>query len=143
MTKFSEYQFRTRSWFKQSEIQGMVRSVIPMKTIVIYCFDPRAAEIPNAVAEHFGDEVYPGENILNEAGNRVGSTRTLFTVSNNGSGRAISALSSISMMEYLFHLQNVVVVHHSFCGLTACTAEDIIRRVPRTRCRHLDVVRSR
>ena len=125
MAKFSEFQFRTQPWFNQSEFQGFVRSVIPMKTIVIYCFDPRAAEIPKAVAEHFGDEVYPGENILNEAGNRVGSTRTLFTMSNGG-GRAISALPSISMMEYLFHLQNVVVVHHSFCGLTGCTAEDII-----------------
>jgi carbonic anhydrase len=125
MTNFNEFQFRTQPWFKQSDVQRFVRSVIPMKTIVIYCFDPRAAEIPKAVADHFGDEVYPGENIKNEAGNRVGSTRTLFTVSNGG-GRAISALLSISMMEYLFHLQNVVVVHHSFCGLTACTAEDII-----------------
>jgi hypothetical protein len=34
---------------------------IPMKTLVIYCLDPRAAEIPQAVAEYFGDEVYPGE----------------------------------------------------------------------------------
>src|SRR5208282_4233916 len=51
--------------------------------------------------------------------------RGLFTVSNAG-GRAISALQSISTMEYLFHLQNVVVVHHSFCGATAFTAEGII-----------------
>ena len=39
---------------------------IPMKTLVIHCFDPPAAEIPQAVAEHFGDEVYPGENILDK-----------------------------------------------------------------------------
>ena len=30
-----------------------------MKTLVIHCFDPRAAEIPQKVAEYFGDEVYP------------------------------------------------------------------------------------
>ncbi|WP_422929250.1 carbonic anhydrase [Singulisphaera sp. PoT] len=125
MANFKEYQFRTQPWFKQDEIQGFVRSVIPMKTIVIYCFDPRAAEIPKAVAERLGDEVYPGENILNDAGNRVGSTRTLFTVTNAG-GRAISALQSISTMEYLFNLQNVVVVHHSFCGATGFTPEVLI-----------------
>jgi len=38
---------------------------IPMKTLVIHCFDPRAAEIPEKLAEYFGDEVYPGENIYN------------------------------------------------------------------------------
>lgn len=125
MANFSEYEFRTQPWFKQSEIQAFVRSVIPMKTIVVYCFDPRADEIPKAVAERFGDEVYPGKNILDEAGNRVGSTRTLFTVSNAG-GRAASALQSISTMTYLFDVQNVIVVHHSFCGATAFTPEILI-----------------
>jgi carbonic anhydrase len=139
MTNFNEFQFRTQSWFNQSEIQGIIRSAIPMKTLVIYCFDPRAAEIPKAVAEHFGDEVYPGENILNEAGNRVGSTRTLFTESNGG-GRAISALQSISTMEYLFRLQNVVVVHHSFCGLTAFTPEGIIDEFHREHIANISTV---
>ena len=118
MPKFSEFQFRTQPKFKQSEIQGIVRSAIPMKTLVIYC-STLVRQIPKKVADYFGDEVYPGENILNEAGNKVGSTRTLFAESNGG-GRTISALQSISAMEYLFHLQNVVVVHHSFCGLTGC-----------------------
>jgi carbonic anhydrase len=125
MANFSEYEFRTQPWFKQSEIQAFVRSVIPMKTIVVYCFDPRADEIPKAVAEHFGNEVYPGKNILDEAGNRIGSTRTLFTVSNAG-GRAVAALQSISTMTYLFDVQNVVVVHHSFCGATSFTPEILI-----------------
>jgi hypothetical protein len=61
-----------------------------MKTLMIHCFDPRAAEIPQ-VAEYFWDEVYPGENILGEAGSRVGNTRTLFAEANAG-GRAASAL---------------------------------------------------
>jgi carbonic anhydrase len=107
-----------------------------MKTIVIHCFDPRAADIPQAVAKHFGDEVYPGENVLDEAGNRVGSTRTLFAVSNAG-GRAFSALQSISTMEYLFRFQNIVVVHHSFCGATALTPEILIGHF--NDCCHTDI----
>ena len=121
MRKFSEYEFRTQPWFDQSKFDGF-NWAIPMKTLVIYCFDPRAAEIPQAVAAYFGDEVYPGENILDEAGNRVGNTRTLFTLTNGG-GRAEPALMSVAEMDYLFRVQNVVVVHHSFCGTTTFTPE--------------------
>jgi len=96
-----------------------------MKTIVIHCFDPRASEIPQAVADYFGDEVYPGENILNEDGYRIGNTRTLFAVSNAG-GRALSALQSVATMDYLFQVQKVVVVHHSFCGATAFTPDTLV-----------------
>jgi carbonic anhydrase len=124
MNKFSGFEFRTQPWFDQNKFEGW-NQVIPMKTLVIYCFDPRAAEIPQAVAEYFGDEVYPGENILDEAGNRVGSTRTLFTVTNGG-GRAASALMSVAEMDYLFNVQNVVVVHHSFCGTTSFTPAMLI-----------------
>ena len=73
MSKFSAYEYRTQPGFDQSKFEG-ANQAIPMKTLVIHCFDPRAAEIPQKVAEYFGDEVYPGENILDEAGNRVGST---------------------------------------------------------------------
>jgi carbonic anhydrase len=135
MKKYSEFEFRTQPWFDQANFQGF-NKVIPMKTIVIHCFDPRAADIPRAVAKHFGDEVYPGENILDEAGNRVGSTRTLFVVTNGG-GRASSALQSVATMKYLFHVQNVVVVHHSFCGMTALTPEMLIEHF--TECCHTDI----
>jgi hypothetical protein len=47
-----------------------------MQTLVICCFDPRAVEIPQAVAEYFGDKVYPGENIIDDSGNRIGHTLT-------------------------------------------------------------------
>lgn len=117
MTKYAEYEFRTQPWFDQTQFNGF-NQAIPMKTLVIHCFDPRATEIPQKVAEYFGDEVFPGENILDEAGNRVGNTRTLFAASNGG-GRADQALASIAVMDYLFHIQNVVIVHHSFCGTTA------------------------
>src|SRR3569833_1126728 len=121
MLDYSLYEFRKQPWFDQETFDGWNR-VIPMKTLVIYCFDPRAAEIPQAVANYFGDEVYPGENILDADGNRVGHTRTLFTLANGG-GRAESALPSVAMMDILIHVQKVVVVHHSFSGLTSITPE--------------------
>ncbi|TYL84708.1 carbonic anhydrase [Bradyrhizobium cytisi] len=129
MVKYSEFEFRTQpwfeaSWFDRSNFKGFSH-FIPMKTIVIHCFDPRASEIPKAVADHFGDEVYPGENILDEHGNRIGNTRTLFVVSNAG-GRALSALQSVATMDYLFQVQKVVVVHHSFCGATAFLPETLV-----------------
>jgi carbonic anhydrase len=129
MAKYSEFEFRTQdwfdpAWFDRSNFRGFSQ-FIPMKTIVIHCFDPRAAEIPQAVADHFGDEVYPGENILNEDGYRMGNTRTLFAVSNAG-GRAVSALQSVATMDYLFQLKKVVVVHHSFCGASAFTPDALV-----------------
>lgn len=122
--KYSEFEFRTQPWFDQENFGGF-NAAIPMKTMVIHCFDPRAAEIPQAIAAHFPDEVYPGENVFDEAGNRIGHTRTLFAVSNAG-GRAFSALQSVATMEYLFHVQNVIVVHHSFCGATGFRPEQLL-----------------
>src|SRR5580692_834665 len=124
MSRFSNYEYRKQPGFDMNAFAG-ANQAIPMKTLVIYCFDPRAAEIPRAVAEYFGDEVYPGENILDESGNRVGHTRTLFTETNAG-GRAAFALVSVASMDYIFSVQNVVVVHHSFCGTTTLTPELLI-----------------
>src|SRR5271167_5135637 len=76
MSKFSNYEYRKQPGFDMNAFAG-ANQAIPMKTLVIFCFDPRAAEIPQAVARYFGDEVYPGENILDPSGNRVGHTRTL------------------------------------------------------------------
>jgi carbonic anhydrase len=117
MSSFSQYEWRNQPGYNPNVFHGF-QQAIPMKTLVIYCFDPRAVDIPKAVANHFGDEVYPGETLLDEKGNKAGSTRTLFGMATAG-GRAASALQSIAMVEYLFNVQNVVVVHHSFCGATA------------------------
>ena len=124
MGKFSGYEYRKLPGFDMKSFEG-ANQAIPMKTLVIYCFDPRAAEIPQAVAKYFGNEVYPGENILDESGNRIGHTRTLFTETNAG-GRAAFALESVASMDYIFSVQNVVVVHHSFCGTTTLTPELLI-----------------
>jgi carbonic anhydrase len=124
MGKFSQFEFRTQTWFDPANFQGF-NQAIPMKSLVIYCMDPRAADIPQAIAQHFGDEVYPGENILDEAGNRIGSTRTLFCETNVG-GRTSAAVRSIAALDYLFKIQNIMVVHHSFCGATALLPEQLI-----------------
>ena len=65
MSKYSEYEYRKQSGFDMNAFKG-ANQAIPMKTLVIHCFDPRAAEIPQAVAAYLGDEVYPGENILDK-----------------------------------------------------------------------------
>jgi carbonic anhydrase len=126
MGKYTEFETRTQPWFDESKFDGF-NFAIPMKTMVIYCVDPRASDVPQAVAKYFGDEVYPGELILDQAGNRVGSTRTLFTVTNGG-GRAASALMTVAEMDYLFHVQNVVVVHHSFCGTSSYKPESVVKK---------------
>jgi carbonic anhydrase len=126
MSKFSDYEYRKQPGFDMNAFEG-ANQAIPMKTLVIHCFDPRAAEIPQAVAAYLGDEVYPGENILDKNGNRVGSTRTLFVETNAG-GRAAFALESVAAMDYIFKVQNVVVVHHSFCGTTTLTPDLLIHR---------------
>ena len=124
MSKYSQYEYRKQPGFDMNTFEG-ANQAIPMKTLVIQCFDPRAADIPLAVAQYLGDEVYPGENILDAAGNRVGHTRTIFVETNAG-GRAAFALESVAAMDYLFSIQNVVVVHHSFCGTTTLTPELLI-----------------
>ena len=126
MSKYSEYEYRKQPGFDMNAFEG-ANQAIPMKTLVIHCFDPRAAEIPQAVAAYFGDEVYPGENILDKNGNRIGSTRTLFVETNAG-GRAAFALESIAAMDYIFSVQNVVVVHHSFCGTSSFMPESLFTK---------------
>jgi len=65
--------------------------------------------------------------LLDEAGNRLGSTRTLFNVTKGG-GRPSSALMTVAEMDHLFHVQNVVVVHYSFCGTSSYTPESIFKK---------------
>jgi carbonic anhydrase len=73
--------------------------------------------VPHAVARLFGNEVYPGQIILDSAGNRVASSGDDLS-SHRGRGRAIDALRSITVAQHLFGIENIVVVHHSQCGAT-------------------------
>jgi hypothetical protein len=53
MSRFSDYEYRNQPGFDMNPFEG-ANQAIPMKTLVIHCFDPRAVEIPQAVAEYFG-----------------------------------------------------------------------------------------
>lgn len=125
MSKFGKYAFSASPTFNEAETRAAFSRAVPLKTLVIYCYDPRAAEVPNAVARVLDDEVYPGKIILDGQGNRVASTTTVFPVIVAG-GRAIDALRSIAVAQHLFGIENIVVVHHSYCGATTFTADGII-----------------
>ncbi|MDT0541384.1 carbonic anhydrase [Streptomyces lonegramiae] len=124
MSGYTEFTFQGQPGYDEAAAREIIASVIPVRTIAMYCFDPRAAGAAKAVADYFGDEVYPGELILDEAGRKMGSTATVFPLIVGG-GRAADALRSITVSQHLFGIERVVVVHHSFCGATSFTAEGI------------------
>ena len=101
----------------------------PLRTVVVYCYDPRAVGIPAAVAKEFGD-VFPGAIVRDDAGKKVASTTTLFEVVVAG-GRAIDALRSVTVAQHLFGIERVVIVHHTYCGATSFTADGIIQAYAR------------
>jgi carbonic anhydrase len=125
MGRFDEFAFNARPLFNEAATRKAFARAVPLKTVVIYCYDPRAVEIPAAVARLFGDEVFPGEVIRDAAGNRVASSATIFPVIVAG-GRASDALRSVTIAQHLFGIENIVVVHHSHCGGTTFTADGII-----------------
>jgi carbonic anhydrase len=125
MGKFDRFAFSAGPAFDEAATREAFSHAVQLKTVAIHCYDPRAVEIPSAVAKLFGDEVFPGEIIRDAAGKRVASTTTIFPVVVAG-GRAIDALRSITVAQHLFGIKNVVVVHHSYCGATSFTAEGII-----------------
>jgi carbonic anhydrase len=125
MGKFDQYAFSASPTFDEAATRQAFSHAVPLKTLVIYCYDPRAAETPSAVATLFGEEVYPGHVILDALGNRVASSTTIFPIIVAG-GRAVDALRSITVAQHLFGIQNIVVVHHSHCGATTFTAGGIV-----------------
>lgn len=124
MGKFDRFAFSAHAAFDEPAVRQAFAQAVPLKTVVIYCYDPRAAQIPCAVAKRFG-ETFPGELVVNEHGLKIASTTTLFPVVVAG-GRAFDALRSIAVAQHLFGIENVVVVHHSHCGATTFTAGGII-----------------
>ena len=126
MGKFDRFAFAASPQFDEAATRAAFAKAVPLQTLVIYCYDPRAAEIPNAVARWLGAEEYPGRVIVDKNGKRVASTTTIFPIIVAG-GRAVDALRSITVAQHLFGIQNIVVVHHSHCGATSFTADGIIK----------------
>ena len=121
---FDAYAFSKQSSYHEPTIRKEFAKAVPLKTVVVYCYDPRAVGIPAAVAREF-DEVYPGDIVIDEQGNKAASTTSLFEVVVAG-GRAIDALRSITVAQHLFGIDNIVIVHHTHCGATSFTADGII-----------------
>lgn len=124
MKSFDGFAFCQRPGFHEPTVRREFAKAVPLRTVVIYCYDPRANGIPAAVARQFG-EVYPGQIVTDAEGAKTASTTTLFRVIVAG-GRAVDALRSITVAQHLFGIQNIVVVHHTFCGTTSFTANGII-----------------
>ena len=121
---FDAYVFSKQPGYHEPTVRKEFAKAVPLRTVVIYCYDPRAVGIPAAVARRF-DEVHPGDIITDAQGNKVASTTSLFEVVVAG-GRAIDALRSITVAQHLFGIKNIVVVHHTQCGATSFTADGII-----------------
>lgn len=124
MTDFSKFAFSAAEGFDEAAVREAFSHAVPLRTIVIYCYDPRAARIPLLVAERLGD-TYPGLIVHDDDGRKVAATSTLFPVVVAG-GRAFDALRSIAVAQHLFGIENIAVVHHSHCGATTFTADGII-----------------
>jgi carbonic anhydrase len=122
--KFDAFAFSANPFYDEAVTREAFSHAVPLKTLVIYCYDPRAVKIPDAVAKRLGGQVYPGEIVRDAAGKRTAST-TIFPVVVAG-GRAVDALRSITVAQHLFGIENIVFVHHSWCGATSFTADGII-----------------
>jgi len=121
---FDEYAFSKQPGYDEVAFRKEFAKAMPLRTVVIYCYDPRVVDIPAAVAREFGD-VYPGDIITDAQGNKVATTTSLFEVVVAG-GRAIDALRSVTVAQHLFGIKNVVIVHHTHCGATSFTTDGII-----------------
>jgi len=121
---FSKYVFSAQPGYDEARTRREFAKLMPLRTIVVYCFDPRAVGIPEAVAKEFG-EVYPGGVVTDDDGNEIGADTTLLTVVVAG-GRAMDALRSVTVGQHLLGVENVVVVHHTHCGATSYTVDGIV-----------------
>jgi carbonic anhydrase len=123
--QFDKYVFSKQPGFVEPEMREAFKQAVPLRTVVIYCYDPRAVNIPQAVAKAIPGEVYPGEILRDDSGRKIASTTTIFPVVVAG-GRAVDALRSITVAQHLFGIENIVVVHHTNCGATSFTPEGLV-----------------
>ena len=121
---FDRYVYSKHPGYDEAIVRKEFAMAVPLKTVVIYCYDPRATGVPAAVAREF-DEVYPGNVITDAQGNKVASTTSMFAVVVAG-GRAVDALRSITVAQHLFGIENIVIGHHTQCGATSYTVDGII-----------------
>lgn len=105
MGKFDRFAFSASPTFDEAATRVAFSKAVPLKTLIICCYDPRAAEIPSAVVKLLANEEYPGHVVVDDAGNRVAHTTTIFPIIVAG-GRAVDALRSITVAQHLFGIEN-------------------------------------
>ena len=66
--EFDSYVFSKQPGFVEPEIRMAFKQAVPLRTVVVYCYDPRAVNIPEAVARAIPGEVYPGEILRDNSG---------------------------------------------------------------------------
>ena len=69
-----QYAFSKHPSYVEAEAREGFKRAVPLRTVVVYCYDPRAAGIPARRRAVLPGEVYPGEIIREENGNKVAST---------------------------------------------------------------------
>lgn len=121
---FDEFAFSKQQGFDEAAVRKEFAKAVPLKTVVVYCYDPRIAQVPQLIAKEL-DQTHPGEIIIDENGNKIASTTNVFEVCVAG-GRAFDALRSVTVAQHLFGIENVVIVHHTHCGATSFTKDGII-----------------
>ena len=127
---FDAYAFSKQAEYDEPSVRKAFAKGVPnLRTVVVYCYDPRAAGVPAAVAKEL-DDVFPGEIALDEGGRKVASTTSLFEVVVAG-GRATDALRSVTVAQHLFGIENVAIVHHTHCGATSFTPDGIVEAYKR------------
>jgi carbonic anhydrase len=127
--QFDAYTFSKQPGYDERAVRRAFAKAVPLRTVVVYCYDPRAVGIPAAVAREFG-EVFPGEIVRDDTGKKVASTTTLFEIVVAG-GRASDALRSVTVAQHLFGIERIVIVHHTYCGATSFTADGIVEAYAR------------
>ncbi|MCF6433688.1 hypothetical protein [Leisingera sp. MMG026] len=121
---FDAYAFSKQPGFDEAAVRKEFAKAVPLKTVVVYCYDPRIAQVSRLVAEEFG-QTHPGNIVTDGSGNKIASTTNVFEVCVAG-GRAYDALRSVTVAQHLFGIENIVIVHHTHCGATSFTKEGII-----------------
>ncbi|KIC20111.1 carbonic anhydrase [Leisingera sp. ANG-Vp] len=121
---FDAYAFSKQPGFDEAAVRKEFAKAVPLKTVVVYCYDPRIAQVPRLVAEEFG-QTHPGEIITDGNGSKIASTTNVFEICVAG-GRAYDALRSVTVAQHLFGIENIVIIHHTHCGATSFTKGGII-----------------
>ncbi|UMB69574.1 hypothetical protein [Mycobacterium paraterrae] len=124
-TGLDRYVYSQSPGYDERAVRAAFHAAVPLSTIAIFCYDPRAAKIPYALSTLLPGEVYPGQVVYDDDGKKVGGTATIMPVVVAG-GRAVDALRSITIGHHLFGLRHVAVVHHTNCGTSSFTPSGLL-----------------